>query len=200
MNTYVVTPIHGQPDWKSIPALAVDNILWLPDVGIRMIQQVCYDGEKLYVHQRAVEANIRAEHTDVLAQVCEDSCMEFFFCPEESTDRYFNFEWNLNGSLCLGFRTGRKNAARLQLKNHKELFAFRGEKTEDGWEIFYEIPASFVQLFIPDFALTPGKVLRANCYKCGDKTEKPHFISWNPVTSENPDFHRSQDFGRMILG
>ena len=44
MNTYVVTPIHGQPDWKSIPALAVDNILWLPDVGIRMIQQVCYCG------------------------------------------------------------------------------------------------------------------------------------------------------------
>lgn len=200
MNTYVIMPTNGQPDWEKVPALAVDNILWLPDAGIRMTQQVCYDGEKLYVHQKAVEANIRAENTDLLSQACEDSCMEFFFCPEEKTNRYFNFEWNFNGCLSLGFRTDRKNAVRLQLKNHKELFQFHSAKTADGWEIFYEIPATFVQLFIPDFSLQPGNKLRANCYKCGDLTEKPHYLSWNPVTSEKPDFHRSQDFGCMILG
>ena len=199
MNTYTVMPINGQPDWEKIPSLAVDQVLWLPDIGIRMTQQVCYDADKLYVHQRAVEAHIRAEYTDLLSQVCEDSCMEFFLSPEGS-GRYFNFEWNLNGCLCLGFRTDRKNAARLQLKNHKELFGFRGNKTPDGWEIFYEIPASFVQLFIPDFSLQPGKTLRANCYKCGDKTPEPHFLSWNPVTAQSPDFHRPQDFGSMIFG
>lgn len=126
--------------------------------------------------------------------------MEFFFCPEEGNDRYFNFEWNLNGCLCLGFRTGRKNAVRLQLKNHKELFRFNSGKTADGWEIFYAIPASFVQLFFPDFSLQAGMTIRANCYKCGDLTPKPHYLSWNPIASETPDFHRSQDFGCMILG
>ena len=69
----------------------------------------------------------------------------------------------------------------------------------DGWEIFYEIPASFVQLFVPDFALKPGAELRANCYKCGDLTPKPHYLSWNPVTSQTPDFHRPQVFGQMIM-
>ena len=99
----------------------------------------------------------------------------------------------------LGWRTGRENAVRLQLADHKALFGFRGEKTADGWEIFYGIPASFVQLFVPDFSLQSGKVLRANCYKCGDLTKDPHYLSWNPVTSQNPDFHRSQDFGCLVL-
>lgn len=200
MNTYVITPINGQPDWEKIPALAVDQIKWLPDIGIRMTQQICYDAEKLYIHQRAVESPVVAEHTDVLSQVCEDSCMEFFICPEESFGRYFNFEWNLNGCLYLGFRTDRHNSVRLQLKDHKELFHFRGAETDDGWEIFYEIPASFIQLFLPDFSLIAGKEFRANCYKCGSKTPNPHYLSWNPIDSQTPDFHRPQDFGRLILG
>ena len=199
MNSYVLTRIEGQLDWNKIPTSSVDNILWLPDVGIRMSQQICYDAEKLYIHQKAVEEHVRAEHTDLLAQVCEDSCMEFFFCPDACDDRYFNFEWNLNGALYLGWRTGRDQAVRLHLKDHKSFFNFRSAKTQDGWEIFYEIPASFVQLFVPDFALKPGVEIRANCYKCGDLTPKPHYLSWNPSTSPNPDFHRPQDFGQMIL-
>lgn len=200
MNKYVITHTNGQPDWDNVPALALDHILWLPDAGIRMTQQICYDEERLYIHQRAAEAHIRAEHTDVLSQVCEDSCMEFFFCPEASSDRYFNFEWNINGCLYLGFRSSSENKVRLQLKDHKKLFHFRSAKTADGWEIFYEIPASFVQIFVPEFSLHPENTFRANCYKCGDKTPNPHYLAWNPVTSANPNFHRPQDFGCMILG
>lgn len=199
MYGYRIEPTDGQPDWSKVPELKVDNVLWLPDVGIRMTQQICYDEEKLYIHQTAVEAQIRAEHTEPLAQVCEDSCMEFFFCPETDSDRYFNFEWNLKGCLYLGFRTGRENAVRLQLEDPKKLFAFRGAKTAEGWEIFYEIPVAFIRLLIPDFTLQPGTELRANCFKCGDLTEKPHYLSWNPSTSATPDFHRPQDFGTMVL-
>lgn len=199
MNCYQIESVTGQPDWTQIPTLEVSNILWLPDACIRMTQQICYNEEKLYIHQKAVEEKIRAENTDPLAQVCEDSCMEFFFCPEAGSDRYFNFEWNLKGCLYLGFRTGRENAARLQVEDHKKLFAFRSARTADGWEIFYEIPATFVRLFVPEFTLQPGKELRANCFKCGDLTEKPHYLSWNPSTSAEPDFHRPQDFGLMIL-
>ena len=41
--------------------------------------------------------------------------------------------------------------------------------------------------------------MRANCYKCGDCTVQPHYLAWNPPTSENPDFHRPQDFGALIF-
>ena len=41
--------------------------------------------------------------------------------------------------------------------------------------------------------------VRANFYKCGDKTAHPHFLSWNPVVSSKPDFHRPECFGELIL-
>lgn len=43
------------------------------------------------------------------------------------------------------------------------------------------------------------KNIRANCFKCGDFTVQPHYMMWNETTSETPDFHRPQDFGRMIF-
>ena len=70
-------------------------------------------------------------------------------------------------------------------------------KTADGWEVSYRIPLSFLRLFLPEFAF--AGVLRANVYKCGDMAEREHYLSWNPVTSETPDFHRPQDFGRMMF-
>ncbi|MBE6757536.1 MAG: hypothetical protein E7552_03165 [Ruminococcaceae bacterium] len=197
--TYYITKINGTPHWEDIPAVTLDNILWLPDAGVRMVQQICYDNEALYVHQRAVERDIRAEHRDPQAAVCEDSCMEFFFCPDSTSTRYFNFEWNLNGCLFLGIGEGREDRVRLTMPDGVERFSFRSARTADGWEIFYRIPLAFIRQHFPRCTFAAGAIIRANCYKCGDKTVKPHFLSWNPVTSEQPDFHRSPDFGEMIL-
>lgn len=200
MESYYIQRADSAPQWDVIPALSVHNILWLPDANIRMTQQMYYDNSAIYIHQRAIESHIRAMHHSPLAQVCEDSCMEFFFAPLPGDDRYFNFEWNLNGCLYLGFRTDRDNSVRLQPKQPSTLFDFHSNRTADGWEIFYKIPLSFIRLFFPDFQLAPGAVMKANCYKCGDLTARPHYLSWNPSTSSTPDFHRPQDFGEMILG
>ena len=44
------------------------------------------------------------------------------------------------------------------------------------------------------------KAVRGNFYKCGDKTAHPHFVSWNPVGTPSPDFHRPEFFGELLLG
>ena len=199
MNRYTIKYFPKNIDWDSVPALDVSNVLWLPDCNIRMSQQICYDDNAIYIHQKSVEKNIRAELSTPLAMVCDDSCMEFFFCPDPDSDRYFNFEWNLNSCLYLGFCANRENSVRLILPNHSELFDAHTALTDDGWELFYKIPLSFIRLFFPDFKLESGALLRANCYKCGDKTPHPHYLSWNPSTSETPDFHRPCDFGTMIF-
>lgn len=199
MKTYTIKQANPELHWATIPSFAVNEILWLPDVGIRMTQQICYDESAIYIHQCAAENNIRAEHHSPLAEVCEDSCMEFFFSPIQDDNRYFNFEWNYNGCLYLGFRTDRDNAVRLQPKEPKELFDFHAGLTENGWEIFYKIPLFFIRLFFPEFQLKAGTVIKANCYKCGDKTERPHYLAWHPSTSPTPDFHRPQDFGQMVF-
>ena len=68
-----------------------------------------------------------------------------------------------------------------------------------GWAAEYRLPLDFFRLFYPDFRLVPGIRFRGNCYKCGDRTEHPHFLAWNPVHTPTPDFHRPEFLGEMIL-
>lgn len=196
MNTYTLTYTNAVPDWDSIPILSVNEVQWLPDAGIRMEAQLCYDEEKLYLRERAWERHIRAEHSSPLAAVCEDSCMEFFFCPE-GEERYINFECNPKGCLYLGFGCGRNNAVRLLPPT--ELFSIQTAILDDGWELRYALPLSFLRLFYPSLRFENGLRLRANFYKCGDKTVQPHYLAWNPLTAKTPDFHRPEDFGLLLF-
>ncbi|MBR6228321.1 MAG: hypothetical protein IKQ97_01120 [Eubacterium sp.] len=67
-----------------------------------------------------------------------------------------------------------------------EYFAIHADRTTDGWEISYRIPLVFIRLFYPDFDFSD--ILRANAYKCGNKTVQRHYLSWMPVTTEAPNF------------
>ena len=197
VKNYCVRSVPSEPDWEAVPRLEMDQVLWNPGCGIRASGRFCHDSLALYVNLRAAEKQIRAEYTAPLSPVCRDSCLEFFFMPEDE-DRYFNFEINPNGCLYIGFGRGREDSTALYRENMRQLFGIRTERTPDGWEAFYRIPLSFLRLFMPDFAFEGS--LRANVYKCGDLTEREHYLSWNPVTSETPDFHRPADFGRMTFG
>ena len=196
MNSYRITRVEGTFDWEEIPVLTLDHILWLPDQGVEACGQFCYDEDSLYVHLQAVESDIRAENTEPLSPVCQDSCLEFFFRPE-GEERYFNFEINPNGCLYIGFGHDRSDSTALWREDMKELFSIQADRTEDGWEVYYQIPVSFLRLFYPGYSFSG--TLMANVYKCGDLTNHKHYLSWNMVQSEKPDFHRPEDFGRMMF-
>ena len=199
MRTYTIQRISGEPDWNTVPALDVDQHLWLESDHIKTTAQICYDDEALYVHMVSVEPNIRAEYTEPLSAVCQDSCMEFFFCPSPDDDRYVNFEINPNCCTHIGVGSCRADSVRIFPKKEDELLQKKANRTADGWEVFYRIPVFFLRSLFPGYELIPGTVIRANCYKCGDLTEKEHYLSWNPVEHPTPDFHRPCDFGAMIL-
>lgn len=199
MRTYILHPVEGMPDWSKIPALTADHVLWEPDPGIVMQAQLCYDADRIYVRQRAWERDIRAELQDPLSPVCQDSCMEFFFGFARD-GRYFNLEINPNGCIYFGFGGKRTERVRLILKDSKRLLSLQTRQETDGWSVTYSLPVSFLRQFYPELELHSGLRFWANCYKCGDKTLHPHFLSWNAVQSETPDFHRPTDFGEMILG
>ncbi len=110
-------------------------------------------------------------------------------------DRYFNFECNPNGCLHIGFGYNRSTRVVLFRRDAEELFEIQTERTSDGWEVFYRIPLIFLRIFYPN--LTFSGTIRANLYKCGDDTLQAHYLSWNPVTSDAPDFHRPEDLGIM---
>ncbi len=173
--------------------------MWIPSEQIQMMAQICYDQDALYVHMQAVEPEIRAEYDAPLSMICEDSCMEFFFGPDPDDDRYLNFEINPNCRTFIGLGSCRGDNVRLAPMNEEELFQKKAARTADGWEVSYRIPLTFLRALFPGYELRSGTVIRANCYKCGDLTPSPHYLSWNPVVHPTPDFHRSCDFGMMIL-
>ena len=194
---YTIKKIVGAPDWNTVETAEIDTLCWTQPLPIQAFAQVCYDEQALYVHLRAVEKDIRAEETDALGSPCSDSCREFFFCPVADDPRYFNFEFNLNTCHYIGIGTSGADLTRLISENPSDsaLFQPKAQRTADGWEIFYQIPFCFIRRFFSAFR--PEGEISGNFYKCGDLTVQEHYLSWNPMTSETPAFHRTCDFGSI---
>ena len=184
------------PDWNKIEPLELHHTPWLVPNEVRAWAQACHDGENLYIRMTAKENHIRATLTGTLDQVCNDSCLEFFFAPVESDKRYFNFECNPLGTLYLGFGAERPTRVRQIVKN-TAMFSIQPFTTEDGWGITYRIPGDFLRVYFPDFRFEGTAA--GNFYKCGDETVVPHYLAWSPLTSDNPDYHRRWDFGTLVF-
>ena len=194
MKEYTIRPFTR---WEEMQALEISERMWTPTVDIAASAKIGWTEDALLVRLEAKEALIRAEESGPLGHPWEDSCLEFFFSPVADDPRYINIEFNSNACCCLGLGDGKERMRLLPERNWLEPEVFT---TPSGWDITYRVPFDLLKMLFPAFEAAPGTVIRANCYKCGDKTAQPHFLSWNRVTSETPNFHRPQDFGIMILG
>jgi len=198
MRIYEAPYTSGQPNWETIPAAPIDTHLWSDIYTIIPSAQAAWDENHLYIRLQAIEPHIRREYTGDWDPVCEDSCLEFFFCPKAGDQRYFNFEGNPNGSLYVGFGNAGDDRCRLlhEIRNtiHATPFEIPG-----GWGLELKIPVTFIRIFVPEFKLYSGLTLRGNFFKCGDKTEQVHYMSWNPVEVSYPCFHMPQFFGEIKL-
>ena len=130
--------------------------------------------------------------------VYKDSCLELFcnFAPQKS-DLYINFEMNANGAglICVG--NGREN--RVPLKTTL-LPTIRAAKTDNFWDVILYVPQEIIrEVYGEKIDFSEGYEMRANVYKCGDETDHPHWLTWSPIKSEKPDFHRPEQFGVFKL-
>lgn len=183
----------AQAAWEEVTSIELTHTGWVEACPIRARAKACHDAENLWIRMEAEEKPFRATLNGKLDQVCDDSCLEFFFAPSPGDKRYFNFEWNPLGTLNLGFGAERPTRVRQIVKKPEELFQPRPFQTQNGWGISFRIPAEFIGLYIPDYTFS-GEAA-ANFYKCGDRTERIHYLAWAPLSSSTPDYHRRQDFG-----
>ena len=197
MREYLIKKVYSAPDWAVIPELDIDHRYFETPDSISAKAQICYSDEAIFVRLSTVEANVRAVETGPMGMPCEDSCLEFFFCPYENDDRYFNIEFNSIGCMFLGM--GSNIYKHTRLIPEEEPFSPEIVKREDGWEITYTVPYEFIRRFFPEFKVFSGKKMRANCYKCADLSEPPHYMAWSPIVGEPFKFHRPECFGAMIF-
>ena len=185
-------------DLKDMEWVGIDVPMWGDSYGITARARLCWDENALYVQLAAREQSIRAENTEPLQEPCEDSCLELFFCPDPGDLRYFNVEYNPVGLLFLGLGTSVHDLVRLYPLD-ADPFTFESQYTNDGWQISYSIPHSFVRRFFPGYEPYAGLAIRGNFYKCGDKTKDRHFLAWNPVPEQGHTFHAPDSFGRFLF-
>ena len=201
MKSYTMKKVQGAPNWADHEILPIDTLLWTDSIDVTAQAQVCYDAENFYLRLEATEPNIRMVNKpeDLLAEVCEDSCLEFFLQPTDRVD-YLNFEINPNRAIYMGFGPNLPENIRQIVPEVQDLLNIQTAFTETGWYVTYQVPFAFLRRFFPDFNPTKGTKVRANFYKCGDETVKMHFLAWNPITQEEPAFHVPSDFGQLIFG
>lgn len=111
--------------------------------------------------------------------------------------RYFNFEFNPNACMYLGIGSCLQDLTRLLPEGDGQIFLPRTARTQEGWEIEFRIPYSFIRRLFPAFDPQSQTAIRANCYKCGDRTAKPHYLAWSKITGKALTFHSPQSFGLM---
>lgn len=198
-QSYTIADVKEEPDWEEIPQIDIDHQQWVEPVDITAHAQLCYSDDALFVHMWAEEKNIRAEYSksDVLGHTYEDSCLEFFFLPVSGDARYMNFEYNPNGCVCV--QIGKTKQDRIRIAFEEDILEAVPNRIEGGWEIKYKIPFDFLENLYPDFKAESGEQIAGNFYKCGDQTVQKHYLTWNPVDSQKPNFHCPESFGTLIF-
>ena len=190
--------------YSSILALEsekIDTVNWpeypyAPKVSFR----VAHSDKAVAVMYEVSEDNVRAVSTESNGPVWEDSCVEFFI-KHPVNPGYFNIEINCIGTALAAYRLSREDASHFSEEKMAKIRRVHSlphepiDSHEKGkkWWMIEVVPFELLDL--------PGKPerLRANFYKCGDKCEKMHFLSWNPIEIPNPDFHRPDFFGEIIF-
>lgn len=190
-------------DRENVAFVPVDTVNWkgfpyLPEVGFR----IAYTDNAILLHFRVKEESVRAVAPHDNGAVWEDACVEFFSVPD-GDGVYYNMECNCAGTLLVAAGKERENRtyAPQEVLDGVDRWSSLGrgvfgEKVgECCWEVALVIP--FATFFMHAIDSLEGKRIPANFYKCGDKLRTPHFLSWNKIEIEKPDFHRPDFFGEL---
>ena len=115
-----------------------------------------------------------------------------------------NFEFNCIGTCLAATRKSRnenvvlRSAEELQRIIRYSSLGRRAFCEMEGlftWELTVGIPLDLLGISVADL---PEKIL-GNFYKCADDTDSVHFVSWNPIRTESPDFHCPEYFGEIYF-
>ena len=196
--------------WLEIAPLCIDQVAGEQPAHFPRVQaKLAYDVAALYIIFQVVDRYVRATAESYQDQVCEDSCVEFFFTPgEDFSHGYFNMEVNCGGMVLFHHQKGRKlddvpvsEPDFEQVKIAHTLPKIVHPEIDEAltWVVEYRLPFAILSSYARIDTPSPGVRWRANLYKCADGCSHPHWLTWSPVILPVPDFHRPEFFGHLMF-
>lgn len=205
LKTDIADPkdIHLFFNKAAITYQAIDQVNWTtypykPQVSFA----IAYTDKALLIHYLVEEKHVRAVTNHDNGKVFQDACVEFFVQPQASDLTYYNFEFNCIGKLLMqAGKPGKRALATEPILNSIKRWSSLGsdpiniQNQTTSWQLAVIIPLTAFYLNPMDsFA---NQKFKGNFYKCGDKLEQPHYLSWSPIHLPHPQFHAIDFFGNI---
>jgi hypothetical protein len=193
-------------DWQSAPSVGAFQFPWTVSGEKEQTEvKMLWDDKYLYVSYTCDDKHIWAEHYTTNTDTYKDDCVEMFWSPHNETAEwypYFMFEMNCIGNLLSVFNSGDKSIFQNEIMPPHMAQSIRGTVNNDAdadttWVL--EIAIRFDDY--PELTTrTPkaGDIWRVGLNRCGGKTN-PQSSQWSPSQTPKSNFHRPQDFGRIIF-
>lgn len=196
-----VPAVDGFENLEKFAKLEINSVNWPESYPYapKATASIGHTRDAILIRFDVTESNAKADCLETNGPVWEDSCVEFFVKRPE-TDFYFNFETNCIGAGLSARRHSRYDPEFLSpeklsrvIRRSSLPFERTDIKGDSSWSLTLEIPFDIIEC--------DGcpKSLMANFYKCGEHTDRMHFVSWSPISTANPDFHCPQFFGKLNL-
>ena len=190
-------------DKEQIPFHAIDCVNWAdypyqPDVKFR----IAHNGTNIFLNYQVEESDIKAVCAEDDGRVWEDACVEFFV-TFPNYDFYTNIECNCIGKILASTKLDKQHSlpAPFNLAASIDRWSSLGsspvENLSGKWEVSLVIPLKVFRL--DKIHSLDGIQAKGNFYKCGDLLKVPHYLSWNPIKSEQPNFHLPAFFGEICF-
>ncbi|MBN1981522.1 MAG: hypothetical protein JW795_08325 [Chitinivibrionales bacterium] len=193
--------------------LPIDSTNWPAfQAAVLACCSLWWHNDGLFLRFTVTEPTVAGRHGNDGDVVFEDSCVEFF-CSFSPQGGYYNFEFNCIGACLAAYGTSRHDRVKFSAQELRSLIRWSSLGTDRFDEQTPPIPVTWIlAAYIPTCLFkyeqlesgdqTPfilGRRLYANMYKCGDRLSQKHYLSWQKIATEKPDFHRPEFFGTLEL-
>lgn len=198
---------------KKVASYNIDCVNWPernngynPEASFKAI----YSKTHLYIRYQVKEKALRATFaSDEGCKPWTEDCMELFISPNPDSCLYFNIEMSCIGYGIVGKRTCSEDKEHLLKEELDRIVRYStlGRKPFGDKLISPDCPDKYYEwsmiIGIPldilcgekGYKMIKGKQIRANVYKCGDRMLQPHYLSWSPIGTPAPNFHKPEFFG-----
>lgn len=184
-------------DWNSVEKAEIDTFKWVEnDYKPECFAQCALTEAGLHIKLTAYENSPRAVCENFGDPVCTDSCLEFFACFDNESDKYVNFEMNSKGTMLATLRG--PGCPIVPINEIIEIPQINAIVDDAYWSVEFLLTSDQITALFPNAKIEKGGYFTANFYKCGDMTEQVHYGMWNEVMGD-PNFHLPQYFGKVNI-